>query len=388
MATSMFASLLNTVDSRSVSDVARATAQPEQTVSRALESCVAAIFGGLASKSGDTGFLKRILDMAPGAPGTVSWSQMASSAADPSSSLMTSGRHLVAALFGSGENTVTSAISRAHNLPLASTASLLTMAAPVVTSFISKQVRDGGMTMSSLASTLQRESATIQSALPSGLKEIFWPGAVGATAVSPVIAQAVRRERRFNWLIPALICSAIGIILAIVLTRPHYPAAGQIPSAPYGEASRVAIPPACALPSNVRVRAGGPASRLLAYLRNPAANPLGSTGLNWNVAFNTGSATLRPSDQADLSDLTVVLKNCPNVHMTLVGYTDNTGSAPANLRLSRARAGSVVAALVSKGVPANRLTVEGRGDQEPIASNSTPEGRARNRRVDILVTQQ
>jgi outer membrane protein OmpA-like peptidoglycan-associated protein len=384
----MFASLLNTLDSRSVSDVARATAQPEQSVSRALESCVAAIFGGLAGKSGDTGFLKRILDMAPGAPGTVSWSQMASSAADPNSSLMISGKHLLAALFGSGESAVTSAISRAHHLPPASAATLLTMAAPVVTSFIGKQVRDSGMTMASLASILQHESGTIQSALPSGLQEIFWPGAVGTATVSPVVAQAVRRERHFNWLIPALICSAIGIILAIVLTRPQRPTVGQIPSARYGEASRVAIPPACTLPANVRVRPGGPASRLQAYLRNPAANTLGPTGLNWNVAFSKGSAILLPTDQADLRDLAMVLKNCPNVHMTIVGYTDNTGSAAGNLRLSRARAASVVAALESRGVPANRLTAEGRGQANPIASNSTPEGRARNRRVDILVTQQ
>lgn len=385
MATSMFASLLNTIDSRSVSDVARATAQPEQSVSRALESCVAAVFGGLASKSGDTGFLKRILDMAPGG---ASWSQMAASAADPNSPLMGTGHRLLGALFGSGENAVTSAISRAHNLPLASTGSLLTMAAPMVTSFINKQVHDHGMTMSSLASTLQSESATIQSALPSGLKEVFWPSAVGAAAVSPVIAQAVRRERRFNWLIPALICSGIGILLAIVLTRPHYPTVGQFPPVRYGEASRVAIPPACTLPSNVSVRQGGPASRLLAYMRNPAANPLGPTGLNWNAAFNTGSATLLPSDRANLNDLAAVVKNCSNVHMTIVGFTDNIGNAEANLRLSRARAASVVAALQSRGVPADRLTAEGRGEQQPIASNSTPEGRARNRRVDILVTQQ
>jgi OmpA-OmpF porin, OOP family len=387
MATSMFASLLNTIDSRSVSDVARAVGQPEQSVSRALESCVATVFGGLASKSGDTGFLKRMLDMAPGAAGSVSWSQMASSMADPNSSLMGTGHRLLGALFGSGENVVTGAISRAHNLPSASTASLLTMAAPVVTSFINKQVQDGGMTMSGLASTLQRESATIQSALPSGLKEVFWPSAVGAAAVSPVVAQAVRRERHFNWLIPALICAGIGIILAIVLTRPHYPRVGQIPSARYGEASRVAIP-ACTLPSNVRVRPGGPASRLLVYMQNPAANPLGATGFNWNAAFDTGSATLRPSDQAVLNDLAVVLKNCPSVHMTMVGFTDNTGNAQANLRLSRARAGSVVAALQSRGVPTDRMAAEGRGEQQPIASNSTPAGRAQNRRVGILVTQQ
>jgi outer membrane protein OmpA-like peptidoglycan-associated protein len=301
---------------------------------------------------------------------------------------MVSGKHLLAMLFGSGENAVTSAISRAHHLPPTSTASLLTMAAPVVTSFVNKQVRDGSMTISGLASLLQRESATIQSALPSGLKEIFWPSAVGAAAVSPVIAQAVQRERHFNWLIPAFICTGIGIILALVLTRPHYPTVGQIPSAPYGEASRVAIPPACTLPSNVRVRKGEPASRLLAYMQNPTANPLGPTGLNWNAAFNTGSAALQPSDQAVLNDLAAVLKNCPSVHMTIVGYTDNVGNPAANLHLSRARAGSVVAALLIRGVPKDRLTAEGRGEQEPIASNSAPEGRARNRRVDILVTRQ
>ncbi|HEY7390555.1 MAG TPA: OmpA family protein [Bryobacteraceae bacterium] len=123
-------------------------------------------------------------------------------------------------------------------------------------------------------------------------------------------------------------------------------------------------------------------------MQNPTANPLGPTGLNWNAAFNTGSAALQPSDQAVLNDLAAVLKNCPSVHMTIVGYTDNVGNPAANLHLSRARAGSVVAALLIRGVPKDRLTAEGRGEQEPIASNSAPEGRARNRRVDILVTRQ
>jgi outer membrane protein OmpA-like peptidoglycan-associated protein len=88
-----------------------------------------------------------------------------------------------------------------------------------------------------------------------------------------------------------------------------------------------------------------------------------------------------------LSDLSSVLMNCPNIRMTVAGYTDNVGTSDSNLQLSRNRANNVVAYLVNKGVSADRLTAEGDGDRDPIADNLTPEGRAQNRRVAILVTQ-
>jgi outer membrane protein OmpA-like peptidoglycan-associated protein len=70
----------------------------------------------------------------------------------------------------------------------------------------------------------------------------------------------------------------------------------------------------------------------------------------------------------------------------LGGYTDNTGDPQANLTLSQQRADTVMADLVKLGVDASRMKAEGYGQEHPVADNSTEEGRAKNRRIDIRVT--
>src|SRR5689334_13196407 len=106
MSDSMFGSLLNMLDKRTVGDVANALGQPEQSVQRGMESSIAAVLGGLLSKAGDTGALRRILDTVSSTAGSVSWSQIASSVADPNSSLMAAGKRILPALFGTNEQTV------------------------------------------------------------------------------------------------------------------------------------------------------------------------------------------------------------------------------------------------------------------------------------------
>jgi len=81
------------------------------------------------------------------------------------------------------------------------------------------------------------------------------------------------------------------------------------------------------------------------------------------------------------------MKAYPNVHAKIGGYTDNFGDPTANMKLSQARAASVVAELVALGVAPDRLSPEGYGDQHPVADNSTDAGRQQNRRIAMLVTQ-
>lgn len=68
------------------------------------------------------------------------------------------------------------------------------------------------------------------------------------------------------------------------------------------------------------------------------------------------------------------------------GYTDNTGDQSANMSLSRSRAQNTMSAIATQGVSTSRLEAEGYGEQHPVVSNDTEEGRQRNRRVDVLVT--
>ena len=389
MADSMLASLLNMVDGRAVDAVAHALGQPEQSVSRGIESSIAGLLGGLASKSNDPSALKRILDTVPSTAGAVSWSQMADGVADPNSSLMAVGKRLLPMLFGGSENAVTSGISRASGLSSEKISTLLAMAGPVVMRFISKQVGERGMTMNGLGSLLQRESASIRSALPAGLSELFWPDMATAATVPPVVAQAVQKERSSSWLLPVLAAAAaLALGLILLLNRAHRPTV-PVTSVPTGEANRLATPVLnCRLPASITLTEGGVESRLLAFVQNPDAKLAATTWFNIDqVSFDTGSATLRPESQAQLNNIAAILTDCPNVNMTIAGYTDNVGAPAANLRLSRDRAHSVVAQLVSKGISQERLAAEGYGEEDPVADNSTAEGRAQNRRIAMRVTQ-
>ena len=105
------------------------------------------------------------------------------------------------------------------------------------------------------------------------------------------------------------------------------------------------------------------------------------------ITFETDSATLRPQSREQLANVAAILKAYPPVRIKIGGYTDNSGDATANLRLSQARAESVMNELRDMGVTTSRLEAEGYGDRHPVADNATAEGRARNRRVALRVTE-
>jgi outer membrane protein OmpA-like peptidoglycan-associated protein len=256
--------------------------------------------------------------------------------------------------------------------------------------FISRHMSETGMNMNGLASLLQRESSTYRSALPSGLSEIFWPAKTATATASPVIAQAVQRESSSNWLLPALAAAALALGFLWLFSHARRPAIPQVALTPRGEASRFAIPTpnlTCALPAGVTLAAGGAESRLLALVQDPAAK-LGDTWFNGDqLSFDSGSSKLKSGSQTELNDIASILTNCPNVRLTVAGYTDSVGNPEGNLRLSRNRANAVVAQLTSRGVSTDRLVSEGYGEQYPVADNTTAEGRAQNRRVAMRVTQ-
>ncbi len=104
-----------------------------------------------------------------------------------------------------------------------------------------------------------------------------------------------------------------------------------------------------------------------------------------DILFATDSATLRPDLQRDLNSVAQSLLAYPNTTVQVIGHTDNTGDAGYNLDLSQRRAQSVAGVLRSQGVPGGRIQTFGRGEDQPIASNLTPEGRAQNRRVEIVI---
>lgn len=102
------------------------------------------------------------------------------------------------------------------------------------------------------------------------------------------------------------------------------------------------------------------------------------------IQFDTGRDTLLPVSIPVLEQVAEVLTNAPSVRASVEGHTDNVGAPAANRALSAARARAVVEWLAAHGVDRSRLRAEGFGPDRPLTDNSTPDGRARNRRVDIL----
>ncbi len=104
------------------------------------------------------------------------------------------------------------------------------------------------------------------------------------------------------------------------------------------------------------------------------------------ITFATDGAALSPAAEQTLNQVADKLKACPGVNVTINGYTDNTGNDAINNQLSTTRADAVADYLIARGVTRDHLTAKGRGAADPVADNGSPDGQAKNRRVEILIS--
>jgi outer membrane protein OmpA-like peptidoglycan-associated protein len=105
-----------------------------------------------------------------------------------------------------------------------------------------------------------------------------------------------------------------------------------------------------------------------------------------NVTFATNSTSISADFFEVLNSVVIVLKEYEKTTVDVIGHTDSVGAETYNQQLSENRARSVAQYLAGQGIQAERLLIAGRGESQPIASNATPEGRSRNRRVEIQIT--
>ena len=129
--------------------------------------------------------------------------------------------------------------------------------------------------------------------------------------------------------------------------------------------------------NNIRVASGGNMNMIG---KKFTASKIVTHGIN----FDIDKSTIKPQSMGTLNMIVSVLKSNPNLKFEIDGHTDNTGKAAHNLTLSQQRAEAVKAQLVKMGISASRLTTKGFGDTKPISDNTTPEGRANNRRVEFI----
>lgn len=102
------------------------------------------------------------------------------------------------------------------------------------------------------------------------------------------------------------------------------------------------------------------------------------------ILFDTGKATIKSESGPLLNEVITLLKNDKSLKLSVEGHTDNVGDKRANIELSKKRAGSVVKYLTSNGIDSKRLKFDGKGDSMPVADNHSEDGRAKNRRVELV----
>ena len=105
------------------------------------------------------------------------------------------------------------------------------------------------------------------------------------------------------------------------------------------------------------------------------------------ILFDVGKATLKPASQLSVAKLAGILMVFPNMNLSIEGYTDSTGSSDLNMRLSADRARSVYEFLMGQGISNSRMRYQGFGLDNPVAPNDTETNRAKNRRVEVVLTQ-
>ena len=112
---------------------------------------------------------------------------------------------------------------------------------------------------------------------------------------------------------------------------------------------------------------------------------LDQTLANRIIEFQSGSAKLTPFGMSILDEMVAKMAQMPDSRFLIIGHTDNVGQRESNLSLSHARAAAVKNYMMSKGIPSTHMDVLGKGPDEPVADNTTNDGRARNRRIEFKI---
>jgi outer membrane protein OmpA-like peptidoglycan-associated protein len=314
-------------------------------------------------------------------------------------------------VLGNHASSIVSAISSHAGIGTDSAASVLAMAAPLTMGGIAKAL-PGGVTASSLNDLLISQKSTILSALPGSLAGLAGIGGIATTASSRGSSTLRKAEAAIPsvsepqggmklWSILA-VAGALLIAGAFWFFNHRSPvqdaantaanavstAAGSVSTAASSAFSALGDLFARKLPNGVAINIPklGIENKLIDFLDSSA--PVDdTTWFNFDrLQFDTGKDSLQSPSDAQLDTVSAILKAYPKVHLRIGGYTDNTGSKAANLKLSQDRAETVMKGLIAKGVDPSRLDAKGYGEEHPVGDNSTEAGRQQNRRIAMRVT--
>jgi OOP family OmpA-OmpF porin len=410
---SIMETITGLVSPQLVSQVASGLQEPEANVQQGLQLSIPAIVAAVASKADDGNFMQTVLDEAKrvASDPVAAASSALGNAQAGAESANSAGSGVLSTVLGGGTTTaLATAVSRASGLRPESANRLVSISVPVVLAWLGQRARLEGLDASGLGAWLARERTALASALPAGLGSLFGMSGVSMPKVDipniniPSAASLPSMSSSRNWL-PAALIALIAVVLIGYFALRHKPADTVVAQngaiATDSSAHSAAPAPATAdsstasgmiresLPggAELNVAPNGIEAHLIRFIKDSSAHVNDTTWFNFDrLLFETGSSTLKPESEAQLKSVAQILEAYPNVKARIGGYTDNSGNAAANMKLSEARAQNVRSELEKLGVASGRLDAKGYGAEHPVGDNSTAEGRAANRRIALRVT--
>jgi outer membrane protein OmpA-like peptidoglycan-associated protein len=408
MSNSLLDSLEGLVPAEALGALAGRLGESEAATARGFNAAGSTILAGITSQLRDSAAMRQIFDLltSKANDGRILDDVTGYLTAGPTGGLGELGGKFLTAALGGRVGSLGESIARATGLRPGTVTNVLDLAAPLVMGVLGRRIRQGGLDPGGLATLLGSQRDSILKALPPGVasllgfSEIPRVGASIAADSRPAGRAALSTGRRWLW--PAV--AALGLVaLLFVLARSR--GAVEPISSTIGDEAVGAMEEAVATAATTVRDLGGSVSRrladgveltipergiesqVIAYLEDPNRLVDRTTWFKFDrLTFETGSTTIRPESREQLDNIAAILRAYPAVRIKLGGYTDNTGDRAANRRLSQARADAVRDALIAKGVERDRIEAEGYGDQYPVGSNATEEGRAKNRRIALRVT--
>jgi outer membrane protein OmpA-like peptidoglycan-associated protein len=405
MTTSLIDSLNGLATPELTSRLASSLNEPGHSIAGGLTGGFSSMLLGVLSKCGDPTAMQSLFSLVTDSANDGHIlddpaSLVGSGQTSPMSSL---GGQFLSSVFGERSSAVTDAISRSTGLHISAVSSLLQFGAPLLLAVLGKQVREGGLNLSSFSEMIGKERNAIERTAPRGvatalgMKE-FTPSTPDyeiplAAAPEADVRPRVRRpepEKSNRWIMPTVAVLAAIALMWGVSSRDHRNA-NYTPAPTTISGGEVSIPTTTSGTLKLRngvvlsVPSASSEGKLVAYM---TGSPHGIT--SWvvldHMQFENNSTKLAASSDQQIENLGKILAAYPEATVKIGGFTDNVGNPAENMKLSRERAEAARDAIVRSGVDAKRVSAQGFGEQGPIASNSTEEGRAQNRRIAVLVT--
>lgn len=295
---------------------------------------------------------------------------------------ITQGKDILSSLLGNKTEGLIDQIARFAGIRTGSASSLLALAVPLIMNLLGRQRSTIGQSPSALASLLGEQKGFLSSLLPAGIGSLLgWTGYETGRPRETTAYVAPKRETE-SWFVPLLVLSGIVLAaLAWLLSRPSPVQEIPVASRPAARMTDLSLPGGM----KVSVPEGSFNYSLHQWLAGTTDTTVPKRFVFDNLNFETGSTKLTPDSIPTVDSLVVILKAYPAVAVRLEGHTDNTGDAAANKKLSLDRAIVVKEIMITGGVADGRIDTDGYGEEKPIAPNETEEGRAKNRRTELVV---